>query len=309
MVYTRKHKNVTWIDMESPTREEVRDLIEKFEIDPIVANELLGPTTRSRVDLHENYIYLILHFPKKINGNNYDSSLDKATLEVDFIISKDFIITTRYGNIDSFSEFSKVFEAESILEKSKLGVHAGFVFYFMIRHIYKSMYAEIQNMRDKIYDYEEEVFAGHEREMVVSLSKMNRLFLYFKESLFFHREILISFEEAGKKIFDPEFTYYLRAVLGEYYKVQNALESSKDYLSEIRNTNDSLLSTKQNEVMKLIALISFITFPMTLLSSIFGMNTSYLPLVGHQYDFLIVIFIMTIMAGVILYFFKKKKIW
>jgi magnesium transporter len=293
--------------MESPTREEVRDLIEKFDIDPIVANELLAPTTRSRVDLHENYIYLILHFPKKINGNNYNSSLDKATLEVDFVISKDFIITTRYGSIDSLSEFSKVFEAESILEKSKLGIHAGYVFYFMIRHIYKSMYSEIQNMRDKIYDYEEEVFSGHEREMVESLSKMNRLFLYFKESLFFHKEILVSFEEAGKKIFEPEFTYYLRAVLGEYYKVQNALESSKDYLSEIRNTNDSLLSTKQNEFMKTIAIITILTFPTTLISNMFSMNTENTPFVGGPQDFIIIVSFMALSVfGLFLYFRRKN---
>lgn len=307
MIYTYKHKDVTWVDLESPTKQEIRDLIEQYGIDPTVADELLVPTMRSRVDLHENYIYLILHFPKKINGHDYSKELKKELQEIDFIIGRDFIITTRYGAIDPILEFSKVFESDSILDKSKIGIHAGYVFYYMIRNIYKTMYEAIQNMRDKITDYEEGVFSGHEREMVTDLSRMNRLFLYYKESLLFHKEILVSFEEAGKKIFEPEFAYYLRAVLGEFYKVQNALESSKDYLSEIRNTNDSLLSTKQNEFMRLIAIITLLTFPTTLISNVFSMNTINTPIMGKADDFWIVVSIMFLTVSVLFLFFKRRR--
>jgi len=307
MVNKYKHKDITWIDLESPTRKEVRELMDEYEIDPIVADELMAPTARSRVDLHPNYIYLILQFPRKLNGHTYDGELKKENIEIDFIVGKNFIITTRYGAVDAILEFSKVFESDSILDRSNISKHAGYVFYYMIRNIYKSMYLEIQNMRDKISEYEELVFSGNEKDMVSALSRINRLFLYYKEALSFHKEILTSFEEAGKKIFEEEFTYYLRAVSGEYFKVQNALESSRDYLSELRETNDSLLSTKQNEVMKMIAIISFITFPMTLISSIFGMNTITTPILGANNDFIIIIGIMVLMAGFMFLFFKRKN--
>lgn len=306
MIYTHKHKDVTWIDLENPTRSEVRELIEKFNIEPLVADELLAPTTRSRVDLHPNFIYLILHFPNKIKDHKYNGQLHKEPVEVDFIIGKNFIITTRYNTVDAILEFSKIFESDSILDRSNIGKHAGYIFYYMIRNIYKSMYEEVQNMKDQISFYEEEVFSGNEKEMVNTLSKMNRILLYYKESISFHKEILNSFEEAGKYIFESEFTYYLRAVLGEYHKVQSAIESSSDYLSEIRETNDSLLSSKQNEVMKMIAIISFITFPMTLLSSIFGMNTVTTPIVGSSNDFMIIIGSMIVIVSFMFIFFKRR---
>lgn len=307
MIYTYKHKDVTWIDLENPTRSEVRELIEKFSIDPIVAEELLVPTTRSRVDLHPNFIYLILHFPNKIQNHNYEGPLQKDPIEVDFIIDKNFIITTRYGAVDSLLEFSKMFESDSVLEKSNFGKHAGYVFYYMIRNIYKSMYGEVENMQDKISEYEDQVFSGNEREMVQALSKMNRVLLYYKESLSFHRDILLSFEEAGKEIFEPEFKYYLRAVLGEFYKVRSALESSKDYLSELRETNDSLLSSKQNEIMKILTVTNFVFLPLALIAGIFGMNTMANPIVGHSNDFYIVLAIMLALAGFMYLFFRNKK--
>jgi magnesium transporter len=307
MINTFKHKDITWIDLENPTKGEVREMIEKFGVDPIVADELLTPTARSRVDLHPKYIYLILHFPGKIDGHKYDGELKKKTVEVDFIIGRDFIITTRYGAVDAILEFSKVFQADSILNKSNIGKHAGYIFYYMIRNIYKNMYQEIQNMRDKISDYETEVFNDNERAMVSTLSRMNRVLLYYKESLSFHREILSSFEDAGKQIFEQEFTYYLRAVLGEYFKVQNALESAKDYLAELRETNDSLLSSKQNEIMKILTVTNFVFLPLALIAGIFGMNTIANPIVGTQNDFFVVLSIMILLALGMYIFFRNKK--
>lgn len=307
MIYTYKHKDITWIDLENPTRKEVRELIEFYDIDPLVANELMGPTMRSRVDLYGNFIYLILHFPNKIKDHNYNQPLEKEATEVDFIIGKNFIITTRYKAVDSILEFSKIFESDSLLDKSNMSKHAGYIFYYMIRNIYKSMYEEIQNMRDTISEYEDQVFSGKEREMVEVLSKMNRVLLYYKESFSFHKEILRSFEEAGKNIFESEFKYYLRAVLGEYQKVQNSLISSTEYLSEIRKTNDSLLSSKQNEIMKILTVTNFVFLPLALIAGLFGMNTQANPIVGSEYDFYIVLAIMLTLASFMYLFFRNKK--
>lgn len=308
MLSEYKHKGITWIDLENPTREEVRDLVEKYTLDPVVADELLAPTARSRVDLHKNYIYLILHFPQRITDHHHaEVRPNKLNQEVDFIIAKDFIITTRYGAIDTFLEFAKLFETNSVLDRSNIAEHAGYIFYYMMRNIYKTLFDEVQNTKDMLSDFEDKVFSGNQKEMVLELSKMNRLLLYYKDSLSFHHEVLTSFETAGREIFEPRFSYFLRSVVGEYLKVQSSLESAKDYLSELRETNDSLLSTKQNEVMKMIAIISFITFPMTLVAGIFGMNTTHTPLIGTDNDFLIVIGIMLAMAALILFYFNKKK--
>ena len=132
MTKEHKYKKLTWIDLDNPTQDEVKDLAIKYDIDALTANELLTPTIRPRVDYHDNYIYLILHFP---NGHNDKSGFKKRIEEVDFVIGKDFIITTHYTSIDALLEFSKVFEVESILDKSNMTDHAGFVFFYMIQNL------------------------------------------------------------------------------------------------------------------------------------------------------------------------------
>lgn len=307
MIEKYKYKNIDWIDLENPTQDEIRSLINEYSIEPLVADELISPTLRSRVDMYPDYIYMILHFPIADSPNS--KIIDtKSVQEIDMIIGKDFIITTRYETIDALHEFSKVFEVNSILDKSDMGKHAGFIFFYMIQYFYKGMMDKIENVREILGEIEEEIFKGNEKQMVIELSKANRLLLTFQESIALHEEVLQSFEIAGQQFFGKDFKYHLRKVIGEYYRVRSALGSTRDYLHELRDTNDSLLSSKQNEIMKTLTVMAFVVLPLSFLTGLFGMNTKHIPFIGEPYDFMLIMAIMFI-VGMSMYIFVKVKRW
>lgn len=302
MISRYTHKKLTWIDLESPTPEEVRSVMEEFKIHQLVANELLSPTIRPKVDLYNDFIYLILHFPYFVHGHG-----KKPEQEIDFIIGKNFLITTHYETIDTVHEFSKVFEVNSIIDKSNLGNHAGFLAFYLIRELYKSLSHELESINRLLLKVEHDIFEGREKMMVYEISKLNRSLLGFNHSLNAHQNILSSFEAAGTQFFGEGLSYYLRALTGEYYKVANMIEGNKEILLELRETNDSLLSTKTNEVMKILTIMAFVTFPLSLIAAIFGMNTAYLPIVGINGDFWIITGGMLTAMILFFAFFKYKK--
>lgn len=296
------HRNVTWIDLESPTKEEVHKVMNEYSIHPTVAEELLMPTLKPRVDLHDNFIYLILHFPafKHTHSKQRDQ-------EVDFVVGKNFIITTRYDTVDPLHKFSKIFETNSILNKDDIGAHAGFVFFFMLKKLYEALEYELEYINDALETIEEDIFTGHEKEMVVSLSIVSRDLLNFRQALALHKEVLESFEKAGVKFFGKDFAYQAGSIVDDYYKINSIINTHSDSLNELRQTNDSLLSTKQNEVMKVLTIMAFVTFPLSLIASIFGMNTDFLPIVGYKNDFWIIMTIMLTFTISIFILFKYKK--
>jgi magnesium transporter len=302
MISRNTYKKLTWIDIQSPTKDEVRSLMKEFDIHPVVAQELLSPTMRPRVDLYDNAIYLILHFPmiEHKHGN-------EKIQEVDFIIGKNFLITTHYDMIDPLHEFSKVFEVNSIIDKGNMGEHAGFLFFYLIKELYRSLSDELDHIDNKLESIESQIFGGNEKAMVKEISKINRDLLNFRQSVRMHKDILSSLEIAGEKFFGNKFTYYLRAITGEYSKIANQMEGHRETMYELRKTNDSLLTTKQNEVMKILTILAFITFPLSLIASIFGMNTISTPIVGNTGDFWLVIGIMIVGTMLMFAYFKHKK--
>ena len=81
MLSRYEHQGLTWIDLESPTAREVRDVASEFGIDHMVAEELLMPSARPLVEFHERYVYLILHFPALRHSHT------SREQEVDFVIA------------------------------------------------------------------------------------------------------------------------------------------------------------------------------------------------------------------------------
>lgn len=297
------YKDLVWVDAESPTSEEVRSLINDFHISALAAEELLLPSLKPKVDLYDNFIYLILHFPAIKHSYN-----GEPNQEVDFIIGHKFIITARYDTIDPMHKFSKIFEVNSILDKSSIGDHAGFIFYYMIKKLYRSLTHELDYIDASLSKIEDKIFRGKEVDVVRELSEISRKLLYFEKATNAHQEVLSSFEIAGAKFFGNDFSYNLHAISAEYYKVATEIKNLRQFLNELRETNNSLLTTKQNEVMKVFTIMAFITLPISLIANIFGMNTENIPIVGQAYDFWIVMgMIGLVIISMIIYF--KRKGW
>ncbi len=303
MLTRYKHNNVTWIDLESPTNEEVRKIMEEYEIPPHVAEELLLPSVKPHIELCENsVIYMILHFPAFKHTHT-----SQKNQEVDFIIGKNFLITARYDTIDPIHKFAKLFEVDSILDKNNTDRHAGHVFYYMINKLYHAIEHELEYIGDSLREIEQKVFEEREREMVFDLSKISRELLDFKQTLTAHRNILETFEVISKNFFGEQYINKSKKIISEYFRIQNSVAAKMDLLRELRATNNSLLTTKQNETIKVLTIMAFVTFPLSLFASIFGMNTKTLPLTGFYGDFWVILGIMLLAAVFFFAFFKYKK--
>ena len=80
-----------------------------------------------------------------------------------------------------------------------------------------------------------------------------------------------------------------------------------EVLHELRETNNSLLTTKQGEIVKNLTIVSFITFPLALVAAIFGMNIPSTPIVHRPDGFWIVMLIMAAAALSMFAYFKRKR--
>ncbi|MBI5133776.1 MAG: magnesium transporter CorA family protein [Candidatus Taylorbacteria bacterium] len=302
MIHTYAYKDVTWVDLENPTPDEVREIMGKYAIHPLAAEELLLPTTRSKVDTYDDFIYLILHFPA------WKHSHKENTQEVDFIIGKKFIVTARYDTVDALHKFAKMFEVNSILKRNDLvGKHAGYMFYYMIREIYHSLHDELESVRDSLDDIEKKIFRGKEREMVFEISDASRELLSFKHATSLHEEVLKSYAAASEPFFGKDYGRYISAMQNEHLKVNKTVIGLSETLSEMRETNNSLLETKQNKIVQTLTVITFITSLVAIFIALLQLDAISRPILGRPNDFWIVVAIVVIATGLMTAAFKRKK--
>lgn len=294
-------RNLTWIDLVSPTPQEVRSLMHEFNIDLLIAEELLVPSYKPKVERRGEHLYVILHFPV-LKGLG-----QRPEQEIDFVVGKHFLITARYASNDPLQAFAKAFEVNSVLGRDTSSMsHGGHLFAAMARNLYAALLSECEVLDRHLQDIEERIFGGDERRMVFDISQTGRTIHDFRQSLLPHLETLTSLEPVAAKVFGQEYAFYVRAVVGEYERARDMLEHLRDSLTELRETNNSLLSTKQNEIMKTLTVVAFVTLPLELIAAIFTIPAHNTPILGSPGDFWIIVSAMTIFAAGFFVFFKRK---
>jgi magnesium transporter len=303
MFKKQNYKMVTWVDSETPNKDEARSLMTDFDLSPEVAQDILLPTFKDKITPLKDYIYLVMHFPAFKHTHN-----KSHRQEIDFVIGKNFIITNRYESIDAMEKYAKIFEVNSILNKNELEIGSGEIFIAMMKTIYQSLSDELDSINYLLREAEKDIFAGKEKEMVFELSRVGREIINFNHIITPHGQILETLRENSEKILGKNFKLALDEIINEYYKISKILENITEVLRELRETNNSMLSTKQNEIMKTLTIFTFFALPFSIITGFFQMNTKFTPIVNYNNGWYYIIG-LEIVAMITVFIIAKRKKW
>ncbi len=305
MTTTHSARGLVWIDTQSPTDEEISALVKRYDLHPLVGEELRNTPSPAKIDFHKDYTLVVLILPVRIKKNG---SYTVVNREIDFVIGRNFLITAHSDGIDQLEYFAKIFETNAILNKDSKIDHPGHLFYYMVMRLYAGAYEDLENIRDLVIRAEENIFSGHERKMVEVLSELSRELIDFRETARAHRDIwAVMIEGKDKILFGDEFAPYVKDIRDEFTRIHELINNSRELVGDLRETNDSILNTKQNDIMKTLTIINFIFIPATFIAALFTIPASYVPLVENDTGWAILFGIMVLITLVIWYVIRRKK--
>jgi magnesium transporter len=303
MITRHALSGITWVDMESPSREELETVINEFGIDSRVEEEIISPTPYPLVVDTAEYVYLVLHFPTT------DPNGGAKSQEIDFIAGKNFLITCRYEVITTIHSLHKIFESEELLGITKRKPTTADLIERVLRQLYSSISEEAEQFARMLERIEEDIFSGRERATVRNISLVGRVLLRFDTTLTRHTEPLKEFlkQLSTPAFFGKSFDEHAAHIEAEHTHAVNVVSSYREVALELRETNDSILSTAQNEIIQRLTIITFAAVPLTVITGLFGMSIGGIPLANSQNAFWTVVAIMILMVLALLTYFKVKK--
>lgn len=298
-----KAKKITWIDIVDPTNHDIRYLKKKFRFHPLVLDELINPSPRPRVDQHENYLFLVAYYPIYSKEKR-----ETTSRELNIIVSKKVVVTSHYESIPPLKNLFDSCRFQAQAKKSYMSERTGQLLYYILSSFWQNCFKKLEKIDKRIDDIQKNIFVGKEKEMVLEISLVKMDIINFWRIIEPQKEVLESLLKEGLQFFGKNLLPYFSDLLGIYEQVYNDLESHKETILALEDTNQSLLSTRINEIMRILTVFSVILLPLTLIASIWGMNFSLsLPFTGSPIGFWIIAsFMLTIVVMMILYFRKKK---
>ena len=213
----------------------------------------------------------------------------------------------QFGEIDTIHQFKKEFEVNAMLKNPGQKATAVHIMFSLLHYLLDGLHHKLDYLNSQIDVIDESIHAEKEREMVWEISKISRRVISFRHILQTYEQILSDMHSSVGKLFGSEYVGSVKELSRHYHQVVRRLRAISDTIDELRDTNIGILSTKQNEVMKILTIMAFITFPLTLFASMFGMNTHTTPIVGYPGDFWIILGIMVIVSAGLFSYFKYKK--
>lgn len=300
MIDRLEHGKSVWVNLKNPTHDEIIAVSADLGIPSELTGDLSAPVSKNYACEAEGMIKIVLDFPVLKRLDNHQG------YEVKFFILPTALLTVHYEAMEGIESFKKKIEAAPI-RKNARKPEGPELFFALMDELYTATMTRIDDLEDRLAAIEGAIFNDNEKEMVFEISNTGKKLITFRHTLEGQcdvlDDILLLFHETHPRKYENQ----LENIKNHYTLILRHAETLSQTLTALRDTNAAMLFTKQNEVMKLFTIMAFVTFPLTLLSSLFGMNTTSAPILGSGHDFWAIVGIMLIGAVALFSFFKYKK--
>lgn len=287
----QKLRGASWVDIINPTKKDFDWIGKKFHVHPVIVEELKEPSARATVEVFKEYIYFIYYFPA------YDPKEQTSRkAEIDFIITPQSVVTVHYEEIEALKQFSQKTAENSLM-----------LVYRIIEAILKFQERQLRHIGEATEAIGRELFKEKEREVLKQISRLKRNVSEYRIIVRYQGHLLRSLLTKGPIFWGQEEKPYLRDLVGDHLKVMHQVDDYREAICDFEDTNNQLMNSKINEVMRTFTTLSFLTFPFVLTAAIFDMNTVDTPLVNHPHGFWIIFSSMAAVMVILIVYFKKRE--
>ncbi|HSW42061.1 MAG TPA: magnesium transporter CorA family protein [Patescibacteria group bacterium] len=299
-VATVEDNGLRWIHIERPRLAEREWLTAHFDFHPLAFEDLVSRNQRPKVDVYDDYLFIILYFP----------SFEKATgrlkaVELDLLVGPDYLITIPNDRIVPLSRlFDRV--AESDESRAELFAYgSGYLLYRIVDEAVDAGFPMLRQMGSKLEDIEDALFEGRARELVRDISSAKSEIINFRRIVRPQRVVYRDLEKAVSRYRAPDLDLYFDDVTDASERIWDVLENYKEQIESLESTNESVISHRVNDVLRVLTIFSVLVLPLTFVASLWGMNVE-LPFADQEQAFGILAGIMVAVLVVTLAVFHRR---
>jgi magnesium transporter len=297
-----EHNNFAWINLANPPAKDLLFLKDTHRVSSNVLQQLITPIKRPKIEEYPGYLFLVLHFPVF-----YEKDRQTIPTELDFIITREAIITVYPEPVPSLVQF---FEdcSHHLPMREEYFQTTGYLLFCILDKLIDSCLPMLDHVQEKIDDTEDKIFKGQEKEMLSEVAIIKRDIIDFRRTIKPQRSVLEILSKKSSRFFNQDLDFISQEVIGSNIRVWNTLENHKEMIEAIEKTNESLFSYKISEIVKVLTILSFITFPLNLVTGFLGMSLfENVPFMHSPFAYLYVLAAELIIGLLLITFFRKKK--
>ncbi len=290
-------KTPYWILMKADELHKIKHLI---SLDEESLKECVTLDQFPKLSFFSEYTFIVFNI-LQYNDNEVVSK------ELNIFLSKDYIITVYKEELEIINDLiNDIYECKNTLIL-KDNPSASIVLYYILDRIIIRNYDVISSLEARADKIEISILKSAKQEQIDQLIYLRRQVYKIRKYLNPLRYIGDSLISNENNIIEDDKIGYFKNTSIKIGKLMLSLESLVQDLALVREAFESEISNKTNELMKIFTLIASIFLPLNLITSMYGMNFSNIPLVDTKHGYYIISGFMLLISAALLWIFKKKR--
>lgn len=288
----------TWIKVRGlHDTDKLKTIWNYFNLHPLIQEDIVHTAQRPKVESYENCIFFVLRML------TYSVEEGIRAEQISIVLGKNYVLSFQETDTDYF----KPILDRLALEGSRIRSNkTDYLTYALIDTVVDHYFSIIEHIADDIEKLEDELLDNPGDDLLREIHKIRREIIYFRKSVWPLRDAINTAIRDESKFIADSTKIYLRDVYDHMVQVIDNIENYRDMILGLHDMYMSHVSNRMNEVMKVLTIIATIFIPLTFIAGIYGMNFSYMPELNWYWGYPASLSVMTIIAVVMIIYFKRK---
>src|SRR6266513_94741 len=263
---------LTWIHLDAPTLEEAELLQRRFGWHPLDLEDVLSRRQRPKIDEYrdDGYLFAVLHFPV------YDKTVQRLNAaELDSFVGQDYLVTLPNVELLPVTRLFRRCEEEEALREQLFSKGSGRLLYEVLDDLFDYCFPILDKIGYKLDSIEDEMFEGAAEDVVRDLSNVKQEIISYRKIIKPERSTLRLLERHVERFLPEELELYFDDIVDASERIWDLLDNYKEVVEALEDTNESLISHQQNDILYVLTIFSVVMLPLTFLTGFFGMNVDF----------------------------------
>src|SRR6476646_5060291 len=292
-----------WVNIERPGGPEREWLQENFDFHALDLEDVLSRNQRPKIDVYDDYLFIVLHLPV------FDPAVGRlGTGELDLFVGPDYVVTIPNLPLQPVEYLFERCRAKEELREQLFSRGSGYLLYRLVDDSFDYCFPMLRKIGNKLDALEDQIFEERAEEVVRDISNVKQEIINFRKVIRPQRPVLRELERVKQRYLasDLDLEIYFDDIVDAHERIWDMLENYKEVAEALEETNESVISHRLNDILRVLTSISVVILPLTLIASVMGMNT-WVPDQGDAAGFFVVLGVMAlVLIGLVAYFRRRK---
>src|SRR5512146_427138 len=263
---------LTWIHLDGPSLDAAQELADRFGWHPLDVEDVMSKRQRPKVDDYadEGYLFGVLHFPV------YDRAIQRLNAgELDVFVGPDYLVTLPTVELLPVTRLFERCRNDERYREELFSKGSGRLLYEVLDDLFDYCFPILDKIGHKLDSLEDDVFEGRSEEVVRDISNVKQEIISYRKIVKPERSTLRLLERHVERFLPEELELYFDDIVDGAERIWDILDNYKEVVEALETTNEQIVSHRQNEVLQILTIISFIMLPLFVITGIFGMNVHF----------------------------------